>query len=128
MMKTKEKFKIIKQLDFPMVDWDMYAYNRLEHCNGKWSNTWFPVAGTNGNEMISSEMQAFSDLITNVILPGGYQDIPKFVEKFDLENADEEGGCHYVAYCEGENVNIKIILFDYEKDYLLHIFFYPKYD
>ncbi len=121
-----EKFKILKDCEFEMVDWDMYAYNRLDYIKGKWYNKWFVVAGTNGNQEISGEMQAFSDFMADVILPGGYQDIPKFAQKFDLENADEDGGYHYIAYCEGENVNIKILITDMEKNYHLRIFFYPK--
>ena len=122
----KQKYKICKNLVFSMVDRDMIAYNRLDYCSGKWFNTWFPVVGTNGNTKISSEMQAFSDFMTDVVLPGGHHDIPKLVEKYNLEDLDKNGNHDYIAFCEGENVNIKITLTDREKDYHLRIFFYPK--
>ena len=122
----KDKYKLMKNLDFPMIDWDMYAYNRLDFCSGKWYNKWFPVAGTNGNTKISSEMQAFSDFMTDNVLPNGHRDIALLVEKLSLEDKDMDGNHDYIAFCEGENVNIKILLTDREKDYHLRIFFYPK--
>lgn len=110
--------------DFEAVKKQEVAYNRLDHNNYIWFNTWFPKNGTEGNKAISAEMEQVSEYFTDIMLKNGIHDIDKLFRSGAVEKTSDptEGN----LYCVGDYCFYWIRLINRSNDYNLYIHCYKK--
>lgn len=115
---SQERFYLTDEAQFPMDDNRLIAYNRADHDGYRWWNNWFPGNGTNGDQEMTDEMEAFCDYLLDEMLGKGRSDIPKVGELLGIAPSEDR---EYNLFCEGIYCNYFIRLIDRKKDYHVYI-------